>query len=83
MCSQDKEVRDGVCRSVVGENIAIPVFSLSDSRAVKSFILVGSGSLVYELPREINTHGYLRNLTDQRNLMLEWQGNKLLKYKLK
>lgn len=34
-------------RTAVGENISIPIFCLSDSKAIKAFILNQGGSLVY------------------------------------
>lgn len=67
----------------MGENITIPIFSLSDSKAIKAWILTGGGSLVYELPKEINTHGYLRSLTEKSEIMLDWQGNRLIRNKLR
>jgi hypothetical protein len=67
----------------VGDNIAIPIFSLSDSKAIKAFILTGGGSLIYELPKEVNTHGYLRSVTEKSESMLNWHGNRLIRNKLK
>jgi hypothetical protein len=67
----------------LSDNIAIPIFSLSDSKDIKAFILTGGGNSFYELPKEINAHGYLRSVTEKSESMLDWQGNRLIRNNLK
>jgi hypothetical protein len=68
---------------VVAENITMPSFSFTDSKAIKSHILSSSTPLLYELPKEINTHGYLRTLLEQNAGFLQNGFNQLLQMKLK
>lgn len=70
-------------RTAVAENISIPTFSLTDSKAVKSFILSSGTPLVYEQPKEINTHGFIRNLANFNDSFIEHNLNHLLQIKLK
>lgn len=51
MRMQDQEVRMGWRRTAVGENISIPIFSLNDSKAVKTYILNQGGIIAYESPK--------------------------------
>ena len=49
----------------MGDNITIPSFSLADSKNVKSYLIGAGISVLYELPKELNTHGYLRRVSDE------------------
>jgi hypothetical protein len=53
---------------------------LNDSKAVKAYILNQGNSVIYESPKEINTHGLLRAMGIN---MLENDMNLLLKTKLR
>lgn len=56
------------------------MFSLRDSKAVKAFILSQGSTLLYESPKEINTHGFLRSIGLS---IFEGDLNQLLRNKLR
>ena len=70
-------------RTVVADNISMPTFTLADSKATKNYILTTGASLVYEQPKENNTHGFMRTLIQRNPDFLESDFNQLMKMKLK
>ena len=61
----------------------MPSFTLADSKATKNYILTTGASLVYEQPKENNTHGFMRTLIQRNPDFLESDFNQLMKMKLK
>ena len=59
----------------------IPSFSLNDSKSVKGYLISSSISVLYELPKELNTHGYLRRVTNETFMGHEF--NKLIHQKVR
>lgn len=67
----------------MGDNIAIPSFSFNDSKALKNCIVASGAALIYEQNKEINTHGFIRNMNELSSTFLESEANQLLRTKLR